>query len=94
MNALGVDHVELLGLLPLLHGAGMDVLWPWTVQVDHDDSTRTLFWFAQGGLGLPDREAYVDGSDAAVALRSGSVDAALVRSWRLLLDHAPLTRSS
>ncbi len=68
------SHRDVMTLLPLLHGHGLDAFFLWAVEVDHDDSSRHLFWFAQTGLGLPDREGYVDLSEAAVSLRSAYVD--------------------
>ena len=65
---------DLVTLLPRLHRAGLGIVWDWSVQVDQDDSTRHLLWLVQGGLGLPDREAYVADDDAAVALRTAYVE--------------------
>ncbi len=68
------DHQAVLTFLPTLHGWGIDAFFGWAVTVDHDDSTRHLLWLAETGLGLPDRDAYDDTSDAAVALRAAYVD--------------------
>lgn len=65
---------EVLDLLPELHDGGFAVLFMWGVTVDHDDSTRHLLWLVPTGLGLPDRDSYTDGSEAAVALRSAYLD--------------------
>ena len=64
--ASGADAISLMSAL---HGAGFSALWSWWCDVDHDDSTRHLLWLAQGGLGLPERDAYVNDSEAAVSLR-------------------------
>ncbi len=66
-------HDDVLALIPVLHREGLPVLWGWGVDVDHDDSTRHLLWLVQGGLGLPDRDAYDDPSDAAADLREAYV---------------------
>ena len=58
-----------LDLLPRLHDTGISALFMWGVTVDHDDSTRNLVWLVPTGLGLPDRDAYVDDSEAATDLR-------------------------
>ena len=64
---------DVLELLPQLHVEGIGVLWGWHVDVDHDDSTRNLLWLAQGGLGLPDRDAYFDEGDTPEELRRAYV---------------------
>ena len=66
-------HDDVLALLPLLHRDGLPVLWGWGVEVDHDDSHVHLLWLVQGGLGLPDRDAYDDPSEAAADLREAYV---------------------
>ena len=65
---------DLLALLPGLHRDGVGLLWAPGVTVDHDDSTRYLLWLVPSGLGLPDRDSYLAGSDAAVALRAAYVE--------------------
>ena len=65
---------DVLDLLPRLHDAGIAPLFMWAVTVDHDDSTRHLLWLVPTGLGLPDRDAYFDESEAGVSLRSAYVD--------------------
>ena len=67
-------HDDVLALLPDLHREGLPVLWGWGVEVDHDDSRVHLLWLVQGGLGLPDRDAYDDPSDTAADLRAAYVD--------------------
>ena len=67
------SHDDVLALLPLLHRDGLPVLWGWGVEVDHDDSHVHLLWLVQGGLGLPDRDAYDDPSEAAADLREAYV---------------------
>lgn len=67
------SHADLLALLPMLHRDGLRVLWRWGVEVDHDDASVHLLWLLQGGLGLPDRDAYDDPSDAAAELREAYV---------------------
>jgi putative endopeptidase len=62
-------HDDVLAILPILHREGLSVLWGWGTEVDHDDSSVHLLWLVQGGLGLPDRDAYTDESDAARELR-------------------------
>ncbi len=66
-------HDDVLALLPVLHRDGLPLLWGWGVEVDHDDSQVHLLWLVQGGLGLPDRDAYDDPSEAAADLREAYV---------------------
>ena len=68
------SHADVLALLPRLHRDYVVPLFAWAVEVDHDDSRRHLFWFAQGGLGLPDRESYFSDTEAQVSLRAAYVD--------------------
>lgn len=68
IRAVG-SSAEAISLMAALHRAGFSPLWSWWCDVDHDDSTRHLLWLAQGGLGLPERDSYVNDSEAAVALR-------------------------
>ena len=60
-------------LLPELHRDGFLLLFGQAVTVDHDDSSANLLWLVPTGLGLPDRDAYFDDSEAAVALREAYV---------------------
>jgi predicted metalloendopeptidase len=76
LDAIGAvaTHQDVFDLLPQLHDSGFGELFMWGVTVDHDDSTSNLLWLVPTGLGLPDRDAYFDGSEAATALRAGYVD--------------------
>jgi len=65
---------DLYAVLPELHRDGFTLLWGQAVTVDHTDSTANLLWVVPTGLGLPDRDAYVDQSEAAEALRRAYVD--------------------
>src|SRR4051794_8845921 len=67
-------HAAVLALLPELHRWGIFPLFGWGVTVDHDDSSRHLLWLTQDGLGLPDRELYFDGAEAATTLRAAYVE--------------------
>jgi putative endopeptidase len=67
-------HDDLLALLPVFHRAGLHVLFGWSVTPDHDDATRNLLWLAQGGLGLPDRDAYFAEDAKGQALRDAYVE--------------------
>jgi len=51
---------------PLLYAAG--------ATVDHEDASRYLLWLVPSGLGLPDRDSYLNDSEAAIALRAAYVD--------------------
>jgi putative endopeptidase len=83
----GADgHDEVLELLPLLHRRGIFALFGWGVTVDHDDAARNLLWLVQAGLGLPDRETYLDDGPAAVGLRE-----AYVKHIAAQLRHAGVT---
>ena len=64
---------DLLAALPELHRDGFLLLFGQAVTVDHDDSSVNLLWLVPTGLGLPDRDAYSDDSEAAVALREAYV---------------------
>ncbi len=89
IDGLG-DHAAVVDFLPTLHRAGIFAFFGCAVTVDHDDSTQNLLWLAESGLGLPDRDAYDDQSEAAVALRAAYVDhiAAQLRNLGLTPDHA------
>ena len=76
------SHDDVLALLPTLHRHGLAAFHFWTVEVDHDDSRSHLFWLAQGGLGLPDRESYFEDSEAQATLRA----AYLVHLTRQLIN--------
>lgn len=65
---------EAISLMAALHRAGFSPLWSWWCDVDHDDSTRHLLWLAQGGLGLPERDSYLNDSEASVSLRAAYAD--------------------
>lgn len=65
-------HDDVFALLPTLHRTGIGAFFMWATEVDHDDSSRYLLWLAQGGLGLPDRDAYFDETPNA-ALREAYV---------------------
>ena len=71
LDAIGAvaTHQDVFDLLPQLHDSGFGELFMWGVTVDHDDSTSNLLWLVPTGLGLPDRDAYFDGSEAATAMR-------------------------
>ena len=64
---------DVLALLPQLHRDGIDAFFAAGTSVDHDDASAHLFWLIPAGLGLPDRDSYTDGSDAAAALREAYV---------------------
>src|SRR4051812_35422858 len=85
---LDLEAIEAAGLEPIaallgaaeredltaLHRAGIFGLFGWGVTADHDDPDRNLLWLAQAGLGLPDRESYLEDTPAAVQLRSAYVE--------------------
>ena len=73
ISSLG-QRAEVMELLPLLHRSGFFGFFGWDVTLDHDDATQHLLWLAQAGLGLPDRDAFLSDSAAAVELRSAYVD--------------------
>ena len=72
INAVAT-HDDVFALLPTLHRTGIGAFFMWATEVDHDDSSRYLLWLAQGGLGLPDRDAYFDETTNATALREAYV---------------------
>jgi putative endopeptidase len=67
------SHDDVIALLPVLHGWGIPVFFAWATEVDHEDSSAHLLWLAQAGLGLPERDSYLNDSAAAVELRSAYV---------------------
>jgi putative endopeptidase len=68
----GVDGVEaLMGMAGRLHRQGIPVLFGFHVAPDYEDPGINLAHFAQGGLGLPDREYYLGSDERSVALREG-----------------------
>jgi len=70
----GIGSVDdLYAVLPDLHRDGFLLLWGQAVTVDHTDSSANLLWVVPTGLGLPERDAYFDESEAAAALRDAYV---------------------
>jgi putative endopeptidase len=65
---------DVIALVPRLHRDGLSVLWGWGTEVDHEDAARYLLWLTLGGLGLPERAAYFDDTDAARELREAYVE--------------------
>ena len=65
---------DIFACLPQLHADGVFALFGWEVTLDHDDATKNLLWFAQAGLGLPDRDAYFNEGGAPAELRAAYVD--------------------
>lgn len=57
-------------VLGTLHAQGVGALWSVFVDSDHDDSSRHVIHFHQGGLTLPDRDYYLEDSEKMVAIRS------------------------
>ena len=65
---------DVIAVIPVLHRDGLPALWGWGTEVDHDDASVHLLWLTQGGLGLPDRDAYDDDSETAASLRAAYVE--------------------
>ncbi|MBI1351694.1 MAG: hypothetical protein GC156_11305 [Actinomycetales bacterium] len=68
------SHDEVLTVVTDLHREGFHPLWSLYCDVDFEDSSQHLLWLALGGLGLPERDSYVNDSEATTALRSAYVD--------------------
>jgi putative endopeptidase len=62
---------ELMQLVATLHVQGMSPFFECMVGPDEKNSSRYLLQFAQGGLGLGDREYYLATDSVSVALRKG-----------------------
>ncbi len=50
---------EIFGYLAESHGHGSELVWNPYIEPDDKDSGRYILRFAQGGLGLPDRDYYI-----------------------------------
>ncbi len=59
------------GLLGRLHRAGIGALWASGVDQDVKRSEVMALYISQGGLGLPDRDYYVNSDEKSVAIREG-----------------------
>lgn len=66
--AATVDEISLV--LGQLHAQGVDALWSVYVDSDHDDSSKHILHFHQGGLALPDRDYYLEDSKKMHAIRN------------------------
>ena len=67
------DVTGLMGLLGRLHALGIRAGFAFGVQVDDKDSSAMIAAFAQGGLGLPERDYYLRPGAEAEKLRTAYV---------------------
>jgi putative endopeptidase len=56
-----------------LQRAGVDAVFGFGSEQDFKDSTQVIFAAGQGGLGLPDRQYYLDDDDHSKQLRAGYI---------------------
>jgi len=56
-----------------LHHIGVNVIFDFSSEQDLKDSTQVIAGAGQGGLGMPDRQYYVDDDDRSKQLRAGYV---------------------
>ncbi|MBW4061595.1 M13 family metallopeptidase [Candidatus Saccharibacteria bacterium] len=57
------DAASILDYITKIHASGQELLWTPFVDLDDKDSRRYVLRFAQGGLGLPDRDYYLEDSE-------------------------------
>ena len=69
-----MDAKSLLQTIAHLHRVGVDAGFGAGVMNDLKDSSRTMLYLGQGGLGLPDRDYYLKTDDATVAIRKKYTD--------------------
>jgi putative endopeptidase len=70
-----------------LQQIGVDLAFGFGSVQDFKDSTRVVFVAAQGGLGMPDRQYYLDDDDRSKTLRAGYVQH-VTNMFKLLGDDA------
>lgn len=63
------DQDAVAAHLPHLHRIGIGVPFSFGSVPDFDDSAWTIFYVAQGGLGLPERDYYLRDDDESIALQ-------------------------
>jgi len=68
-----VDIDGVTGLIPRLHRLGIGVGFSCGSVPDFDDSAWTIFYVAQGGLGLPERDYYTRDDDESQAIQADYV---------------------
>ena len=64
------DRKEVLHEIARLHKIGVSAGFDWGVESDFKNSKMQIFQFAQGGLGLPDRDYYLNDDPQSKALRA------------------------
>lgn len=83
---------ELVRCIGELQAAGMNIAFGFGVQVDDKASTAMIASFAQGGLGLPDRDYYFRDDEAAKDIRLAYV-AHIARVFVLTGDAADVAKA-
>jgi predicted metalloendopeptidase len=63
------EPITFMKIVGQFHGIGVPALFRVTTGADPEDPSRVLAYFEQGGLGLPDRDAYLRDDDATRELR-------------------------
>ena len=63
------DTASILAYVAERHAAGIGLLWEAIVDVDDKDSQRYLVRLSQDGLGLPDRDYYLEDNENFVKIR-------------------------
>jgi putative endopeptidase len=64
------DVKQIPALLGKLHRRGIKPLFRLSAEQDFGDATRVIASFDQGGIGMPDRDDYLNNDERAVALRA------------------------
>ena len=67
------SKAELTSTMATLQTQGVDVGFGYGPQVDPHDAAHYVAWFDQGGLGLPDRDYYLNEGKSADSLRTAYV---------------------
>ncbi len=67
------DPATLAAAVTAMHASGLRVLFDAASEQDPGDATKVIGAIGQGGLGLPEREFYLDKSDAMQKLRDAYV---------------------
>ncbi|HEV3038186.1 MAG TPA: M13 family metallopeptidase [Candidatus Angelobacter sp.] len=68
--SLIADREQFIKQVAWLHSAGVPALFEFNAQPDLHDATRMIATIVQGGLGLPDRDYYLNQDDKSKAIRA------------------------
>ncbi len=87
------NTTDLINTIGYLHSIGVKSLFNFYVTQDEKKSTEMICTFAQGGLGLPDRDYYVNTDEASVKIQQEYVDN-IMKMLILLGDQEDMARKT